>query len=85
MVEGVRAMADKFPISTMIVGGMIAIGGAAPAMVAPILDGTTAAQWTGRMQLPVRAMCEPDDPRRPHEAWIRLPAADRGHDFTMVD
>ena len=84
MVEGVRMMADNCPISAMIVGGMVALGGAAPATVAPILEGTTASQWTGRMHLPVRVMCEPDDPRRPHEAWIRLPAADRGHDLQWL-
>jgi hypothetical protein len=53
-------------------------------MVRPILEGTAAEQWLGRLQQPVRILCEPDNAGRPHEAWMRLPAADRGHDLQWL-
>jgi hypothetical protein len=62
IVEGVRAMATAFPISVMLVGGMAILGGVDPAMVRPVLEGTTAEQWLGNMHLPVRMLYEPDDP-----------------------
>jgi hypothetical protein len=83
-IEGVRTMASSFPVSAMIVGGLIIFGGVTPAMVRPVLEGTVAEQWLGRLQQPVRILCEPDDPGRPHEAWMRLPAADRGHDLQLL-
>jgi hypothetical protein len=84
VVEGVRYMAATFLVSVMIVGGMVILGGVTLATVDPILEGTTAGRWLGGVHLPVRLLWEPEDRERPHEAWIRLAAADRGHDLQWL-
>ena len=64
-------MAATFPVSAMMVGGTLTLGGVTPAMISLVIEGTTAGQWMGRLHLPVRILCEPDNPVRLHDLqWL---------------
>jgi hypothetical protein len=83
-LEGVRRLAASFPISGMVMAGAVVLGGTSPALVAPVLEGTTAGRWIGRLFPAVRMVCEPSNTTREGDAWVRVPLAERGHDLQWL-
>jgi len=81
IVDTARCVTHQFPISVMITGGMLILGGASPATVQPLLDVIGARRWIPAVAPPARLVCEPGDSRF---ARVCLPAADRGHDLQWL-
>ncbi len=65
----------------MVSGGSLLLGGAAAALVQPIIDAIGARRWVPLVAPPVRLLCEPSSDG---VAMVRLLAADRGHDLQWL-
>ena len=84
VMDGVRRMAASFPVSGMVMAGAVVLGGTSPALVAPMLEGTTADKWIGRLFPAVRLVCEAGSTSGDGDEWIRIPLAERGHDLQWL-
>ncbi|MFM7983417.1 MAG: hypothetical protein ACKPKO_29245, partial [Candidatus Fonsibacter sp.] len=84
LIEGLRQVGTRFPISAMIAGSAVWVGGLTPAMVAPVMDTLGVDQWMGRIHRPVRIEQEANN-AGPHGGVVaRLSAADKGQDLQWL-
>lgn len=83
-VDGIRNRAAHCPVSAMVVGNTVVLGGALPANVQPIFRGAPIARWIGQLVPPVRFVREPGAPRKPDVQWVRQPSTNNGLDLAMA-
>ncbi|MFM7982207.1 MAG: hypothetical protein ACKPKO_23095, partial [Candidatus Fonsibacter sp.] len=76
-VDGIRRVAARFPVSGMIAGGSLWLGGLSPTMVEPVMEMTGLQIWMERIHEPLRLVVEPGLPSLPGCTWARLVSAEK--------